>query len=215
MVKPLALIGQRFGRLVVTSRRASDKWGQARWFVQCDCGVTLEVAGSHLKSGHTRSCGCLAVDTVRARSTKHGQGSRLHRARAYTAWKEMKRRIKRDPHYVCKVAICPEWFDSYEAFFRDMGPCPDKYELDRIDNTKGYEPGNCRWVSETRQSRNRAYCKINDAKAAEIRASTAPTRELAKEYGVSMSLIQDVRAGRSWSVEDATAPMGKTIHVES
>lgn len=53
------LIGQRFGRLVVIESAESDKRGKARWICQCDCGKTLEISACHLKSGHTKSCGCL------------------------------------------------------------------------------------------------------------------------------------------------------------
>lgn len=53
------LIGQRFGRLVVIESAESDKRGHARWLCQCDCGKSLEISSSHLKSGHTKSCGCL------------------------------------------------------------------------------------------------------------------------------------------------------------
>lgn len=216
MVRPLALAGQRFGKLIAVSRAPNGKHGQAYWNAQCDCGNTTVVGASKLISGHTRSCGCLVGEGVRARCTTHGQGSRKHRSRAYMAWKEMNRRIKRDPHYVGKVEVCPEWSASYEAFFRDMGPCPDGYELDRIENSKGYLPGNCRWVDETRQSRNRSYCKLDEAKAAEIRASSAPTEELMKMYGVSKSAIQRVRDGRAWRDRNkVTSPVGKTIHVEN
>lgn len=215
MVRPLNLVGQRFGRLVVISRAPNNRFGYSQWDAQCDCGAATVVVGSKLVSGRTQSCGCLVRDTVRARSTIHGQGSRKHKSRAYTAWKEMKRRLKRDPHYKGKVEICPDWFASYEAFFRDMGPCPDGFELDRIDNSKGYEPGNCRWVDETRQSRNRSYCKLDEVKAAEMRASTATTKELMKMYGVSKSVAQNVRAGRAWrDSNNITAPVGKTVHIK-
>lgn len=217
MVEPLALAGQRFGRLIVVSRAPNNRHGQAQWDTQCDCGKRAVVAASKLTSGKTRSCGCLVRDTVRARSTTHGQGSRNHKSRAYTAWKEMKRRVRRDPHYAGKVNIHPEWSASYEAFFRDMGPCPDGFELDRIDNSKGYVPGNCRWVNETRQARNRSYCKLDEAKAAEIRVSSATTKELMEMYGASRSAIVGVRAGRTWrdvGGNKVTAPIGKTIHVE-
>jgi len=198
VVRALALSGQRFGRLVVVSRAPSNRFGQSRWDVVCDCGGTRTVDGSKLVSGHTQSCGCLSIDTVRTRSSTHGQGSRKHRSRASIAWKEMKRRIKRDPHYVGKVSICSEWFDSYEAFFRDMGPCPDGWELDRIDNSVGYYPNNCRWVDETRQSRNRSYCKLNEEKAAQIRGSSKTTKELTEEFGVSRSTIKKTRRGGAW-----------------
>ena len=198
MVKPLSLAGQRFGRLMVTARGPNNVHGQARWEAKCDCGGQTLVVSTKLVSGRTKSCGCLVKDVTRARSITHGQGSRANKSRAYTAWKEMKRRVKRDPHYVGKVDIHPEWFASYEAFFADMGPCPDGWELDRIDNTKGYGPGNVRWADETRQSRNRSYCKLSEVTAAQVRDSHLPTKELMVKFEVSKSTINRVRRGAAW-----------------
>jgi hypothetical protein len=49
--------------------------------------------------------------------------------------------------------VCPAWAD-FSAFYADMGEPPLGYSLDRIDNTKGYSPGNCRWVPLAEQARN-------------------------------------------------------------
>lgn len=44
------------------------------------------------------------------------------------------------------IEVCPEWLVSFEAFRADMGDAPrGKSVVERIDQTKGYEPGNCRW----------------------------------------------------------------------
>lgn len=61
------LTGQRFGRLVALKRVANIGFN-AGWLVQCDCGNALHVDSSKLRTGHTRSCGCLRVDTTRLRS---------------------------------------------------------------------------------------------------------------------------------------------------
>ena len=56
------------------------------------------------------------------------------------------------------IRPCPEWtgrHGGFEAFFAHMGECPPGMTLDRIDNERGYEPGNCRWVNMKAQSRNR------------------------------------------------------------
>ena len=53
------LTGQRFGNLTVLERSENDLWGGVQWLCQCDCCTEVIVARSHLKSGHTKSCGCL------------------------------------------------------------------------------------------------------------------------------------------------------------
>ena len=59
-------IGDRFGRLVVLNRDISRQGeGRVCWNCQCDCGKILSLPGKALKSGSTRSCGCLNNDTRR------------------------------------------------------------------------------------------------------------------------------------------------------
>jgi len=80
--------------------------------------------------------------------------------RTYNSWKSMRNRC--DPNsknvsakYYVNLGCCPEW-ESYDTFFQDMGPRPEGTSLDRIDNTKGYYPENCRWASMKEQMRNRS-----------------------------------------------------------
>ena len=66
------LTGQKFGRLTVIER--ADEYvspkGQRhiRWFCKCDCGNYVTVKGNHLKSGNTKSCGCLDSEIVSKRN---------------------------------------------------------------------------------------------------------------------------------------------------
>lgn len=51
--------------------------------------------------------------------------------------------------------MCEEWASDFAIFLRDMGERPLGKTLDRIDNSRGYEPGNCRWATPLVQSLNR------------------------------------------------------------
>lgn len=58
------------------------------------------------------------------------------------------------------ISVCQEWHDV-RIFVRDLdellGPRPDGWGLDRIDNDGNYEPGNVRWASRSMQNRNKRY----------------------------------------------------------
>jgi hypothetical protein len=82
----------------------------------------------------------------------------------YKSWTKIKERSfnKNDPcypHYGAKgVVMCDEWVDDFLAFYQHIGPKPDdgnRYSVDRIDNTLGYEPYNVRWATYAQQARNK------------------------------------------------------------
>jgi hypothetical protein len=58
------------------------------------------------------------------------------------------------------ITICETWHD-FAGFLSDMGERPDAdHSLDRIDNDRGYGPGNCRWATRVEQQRNRRNNRI-------------------------------------------------------
>lgn len=58
------------------------------------------------------------------------------------------------PHYGGRgIAVCERW-ESYDAFYEDMGPRPDGMTLESVDNGQGYDPFNCIWATYTAQNNN-------------------------------------------------------------
>lgn len=73
MGKLIDLAGQRFGRLTVLQRAGSDAYNNAMWLCRCDCGNEKAIAGVSLRSGATRSCGCLHQEMPTLRVDITGQ----------------------------------------------------------------------------------------------------------------------------------------------
>lgn len=87
---------------------------------------------------------------------RHGKtGTRVH-----DIWTNILQRCRNPkvPHYERYggrgVTVCDRWL-IFENFLADMGEPAAGLEIDRIDNQKGYEPGNCRWVTRSHNCRNR------------------------------------------------------------
>lgn len=65
--RPLSVhVGDRYGMLVVAARVKDGPRRQARFLCHCDCGSEIEVLAASLRTGKTRSCGCLRKARMRA-----------------------------------------------------------------------------------------------------------------------------------------------------
>ncbi len=154
------ITGERFGFLVAVKPIRND--GQSyRWACTCDCGNSTETTISSLRSGNTKSCGCLGSGVGNFR---HGFAVDYHSnlRPEYRAYENAKQRCTNpnNPRYADYGGRGIEFlFDSFEEFYAELGdkPGPEtshQYSVDRIDNDGNYERGNVRWATASAQTAN-------------------------------------------------------------
>lgn len=137
---------------------------------------------------------------------KHGHAKRGAHASEYDVWNAMhqrcsNRRCKAYPIYGGRgINVCERWSgeDGYKSFIEDMGECPEGRSLDRIDNSKGYSPENCRWATRKEQQRNRD-CNNNVEINGEVRCVT----EWAEILGINIRTVRKRMNALGWDAESA------------
>lgn len=196
------LSGQRFGRYTVMCRAESyvSKSGssQSRWLCRCDCGNERIVFAQSLKSGKSRSCGCLQRDVAKTHGWKN--------TRLYGIWHNMKWRCNNENaasyhNYGGRgISVCKAW-EQFEPFMEWAlkNGYSDELSIDRIDNNGNYCPDNCRWVNAKEQANNRRTNNLITANG-----ETLTISEWEKKSGLSRQLIL-WRLRHGWSPNDATS----------
>ncbi|MCW0979390.1 hypothetical protein OK142_01090 [Agrobacterium sp. BT-220-3] len=155
------LTGQRFGRLVVTGRSASVN-KRTRWVVVCDCGTEKVVGAQNLTNPNPKSrivsCGCYGAEARRASLITHGESKSPEMKMFWEAKKRSKLRgqtftISRED--ISIPDVCP--LLGIPLFLTPGKQTPNSPSLDRVDSSRGYEPGNVQVIS------NRANAMKHDA----------------------------------------------------
>ncbi len=197
------LTGQRFGQLVVIKKSV---WNGAKaWLCICDCGNKKTIPTSSLRSGCSKSCGCLQkkLASERAKLTKtHG----LSFHPLYKTWHHMIARCYDPDHHAYKdygargIKVCDRWKESVEAFIKDMGIRPNGKTLDRKNNDGDYEPSNCRWATDEQQHQN-----TRGVREITLNGVTLCASAWARRIGVSTSTVCR-RLNKNWPIERVLQP---------
>ena len=204
MGKFIDLTGQKYGRLLVEERGPDiffPSGKKTRWWCRCDCGNRILVTSNALRTGNTRSCGCLEHDMLIERNknmTDHGDsqpGADYYRL--FNVWQKMRQRCEKqyDKQYKYYggrgIKVCDEWQD-YTTFKNwalatgyDVNAPKGECTLDRINVNGDYCPDNCRWTDMRTQANNRTntvYVKDD--------GEMIPLELFAEKYGILSATVK-------------------------
>lgn len=188
------LINKKYGRLVIISY--DTKKGNKHYVnCKCDCGNTKSIRFSRLKSGETKSCGCIRLENLEKlrhlnNLNRHGKS----KDKLYSVYSSIKYRCynvnaNNYKHYGGKgVKVCDEWLNDFMKFYNwsHNNGYREGLSIDRIDVNGDYEPSNCRWADSTTQSNNKCntiYLTYNN----KTQSLSAWAKELSIPYGTAYS----------------------------
>lgn len=164
----------KYGRLEVIKlvRYMEGKSKRKGCICKCSCGNYIGISRLYgLFNGELISCGCYSKEIhsklMTVKNTKHGDSTRNNRSNLYIIWGAMidrtsnPNRLDSDHYYNKGIRVCDEWKDylSFKTWALSNG-YKEGLSIDRIDNSKGYNPTNCRWVKLEEQNRNKTNNRV-------------------------------------------------------
>ena len=193
-----SVIGQTFSELTILSLEGRDHASKMLVRCRCSCGAVHTLRFNSLQAGKAVSCGHISREFTSARSTIHG----LSRHPDFQVWVDMNKRChgsnpKFTKNYKDRgIEVCEQWRHNPAQFFNDMGPRPKGMSLERVDNSKGYNPENCVWASMKVQQNNKRTNVF-----LEFQGKRMTVTQWAEELEIpKQTLLGRLRYG--WSVED-------------
>lgn len=161
LARLINIIGEKHGRLTAIEISHCNK-GNTYWLCKCDCGNKTKATIGALRSGNTKSCGCIHKEVLKitiSNNRTHGKTN----TRLYKIWDGMRQRCsnlnnKDFKRYGSRgITVCDEWDESFECFYdwAMSNGYEDNLTIDRKNVNGNYEPYNCRWFTAKQQGNNR------------------------------------------------------------
>lgn len=206
------ITGLRIGMLTALKRvstKASPEGNRPLWLIRCDCGKEFTSTTSDYTRATSTSCGCNRGKAISLKVRKHG----LSRSKIYHVWDTMIARCHRKTHKSYKyyggkgITVCERWRESFDNFYADMGSgYSEGLQLDRINNLKGYDKENCRWVTPIQQGNNKSTNRQIVTPAGVMNIN-----EAARYFNIrNTTLLYRLAAG--WSTDKLFLPVGTYIN---
>lgn len=189
MVRKSKLIGQTIGDFYIIDSIHIPN--DTRLKVKCvKCGHEQE---KNRKSVVKNTCECEKCGNGRKRRNASGH----YGEPIYNRYMEILRRLKHHEEYK-NVTMCKEWQDDFMAFYEwaIANGYRDDLTIDRIDNKKGYEPSNCRWVTAKEQANNRTNNIVVEYKGEKLTLA-----QLAEKYNLNRHTVYN-RYKYGWCIDD-------------
>jgi hypothetical protein len=193
------LTGQKFNYLTVIEHAGKNDINKHLYLCKCDCGNTTITVGESIKSGNTKSCGCMRKQMIVDKNFKHGYAKQP----MYNVWCTVKDRClnpnnKSYANYGGRgICLSKDW-DDYKNFHRDMSfTYKHGLTLERVDNEKGYSKDNCVWASRITQCNNTRRNHL-----IEYEGKILTVSQMSREYNMKPYIVQK-RISSGWSIEKA------------
>lgn len=185
--------GESHNFLTAVYRVGTNRGGKVVWAWRCVCQNLVTPDTVNVRSGKTKSCGCYFKKIMAEKRLANRS-----RSAEYRTWNAMKRRcedftVSNFSSYGGKgVKVCKRW-NVFDNFLADMGARPAGKTIDRIDNSRGYSPANCRWATPAEQARN----KLNNRTVQHPDGRCLCVADWARELGISQKTIRN-RLSKGW-----------------
>lgn len=213
MGKLIDLTGRKFGRLTVIKKGEKVKHGKpAKWLCKCDCGNELFVTSYSLRSGNTKSCGCLANELSAERMKKRFKGNHYEffddYVIGYASNTEEQFFIDLEDYEKIKNIT---WVSHHSGYIVStngairlhqfiMGKAPDGMFIDHIDRKRlNNRKNNLRYCSPQQNATNRTVNKNNEFGVSGVHRITKKNFP----YGVSIGANGKLFKGQYKTLEEA------------